>query len=481
MSMIRLFFIILLVVAAGVVTFLLSSLPGSVTIDAFDREIRLPLVLSILLLLFFGGTLALVWGGFVGLWRLPGKLGRSRRASKVKKANLALTDGLLAAEAGDVEVAHKLARKAASFAEDDRLKALLEARAAESAGDWIGAERAWAQLARLPGGQLAGLRGTATAAMERGDAEAAEISARQALELKSGADWPFNSLFDLQVSRGEWKLALETLALGEKRNLVTGDSLRRRRAVLHTAFAAGLPNNERVQAQKALAEAIRAAPGFPPAAWHGARQLRLDGKEKAALGVLELGWKARPHPALSQMVRQISIGASKDVLEERLQALIDTNPDHYESKVLSAELAMQAGDWVEAVKTLAILVEAAPTGRLCLLMERALKGYGDKTEAARWARMAVTASREGDWSDLEPKGGAFGYSAADWARLVYRFGDAGQLVHPRHETFAKELDVGRAMASLPAPDEAATGPRPNVKLPPGEMAAPLDYVPEDEV
>lgn len=477
--MVRLFFIILLIVAAGTATFLLSTLPGSVTIDAFQREIRLPLVLSILLLLLFGGALAMFWGGFIGLWRLPGKLGRSRRASKVKKANLALTDGLLAAEAGDVEVAYKLARKAASYAEDDRLKALLEARASESAGDWIGAERAWAQLARLPGGQLAGLRGTAMAAMERGDSDAAEASARQALELKSGADWPFNSLFDLQVSRGDWNTALETLSLGEKRKLITGDALRRRRAVLHTAYATGLPNNARAEAQKALADAIRSAPGFPPAAWHGARQLLLDGKDKAALGVLELGWKARPHPALAQMVRQLSIGAEKGLLETRLQALIDVNPDHYESQVLGAELAMQRGDWVDAVKTLALLVEAAPTGRLCLLMERALKGYGDKAEAARWARMAITASREGDWSDLEPKGGAFAYGAADWARLVYRFGDAGQLVHPRHEAFAKELDVTRALTSLPAPDEAEAIAKPNVKLPPGEMATPLDYAPDE--
>ncbi len=477
--MIRILVILLLVVAAAAGALFLNTLPGGVTFDLFGYEGRLNLAASVVALLLLGGIAAFVWGAFTGLWRLPGRFGKSRRAAKVKKANMALTDGLLAAEAGDVEVANRLAKKAAAFAEDDRLKALLEARAAESAGDWVGAERAWAQLARLPGGQLAGLRGTATAAMERGDAASAEASARAALELKSGADWPFNSLFDLQVARGDWQKALETLALGEKRKLIEGDSLRRRRAVLNTAYATSLPNGERASAQKALAAAISAAPGFPPAAWHGARQLLLDKKEKAALGVIELGWKARPHPALAQMVRQMSVGGDREVLRGRLQRLIEANPDHYESKVLSAELAMQKQDWVSAVKTLALLVEAAPTGRLCLLMERALKGYGDPKEAARWARMAVTASREGDWSDLEPKGGAFGYAPADWARLVYRFGDAGQLVHPRHETFARELDVARATAALPSPDEGADIAKPNVKLPPGEMAAPLDFVPED--
>jgi HemY protein len=476
--MVRLFFIILLVAAGGVATFLLAKLPGSVTIDAFGTQVQLPLVLSILLLLVVGGAVALFWGAFVGLWRLPGKIGKSRQMSRVKKANLALTDGLLAAEAGDVSVATKLARKAADHAEDERLKVLLEARAAESAGDWSGAERAWAQLARLPGGQLAGLRGTAMAAMERGDPSTAETSAREALALKSGADWPFNSLFDLQVARGDWKQALETLELGERRKLIKGDPVKRRRAVLHTAYAVSLPNGERAEAQKALADAIRSAPDFPPAAWHGARQLLLDKKDKPAMNVLTLGWKARPHPAFVQLVRQLSLGEEEAVTNKRLRSLIEANPEHYESKVLEAELAMTDGDWVAAVKTLALLVEATPTGRLCLLMERALTGYGDKTEAARWARMAVTASREADWSDLEPKGGAFAYDAADWARLVYKFGDAGQLVHPRHEAFAKELDVARALTALPAPEDE-TGTKPNVKLPPGEMAQPIDYVPED--
>ncbi|MEL7480314.1 MAG: heme biosynthesis HemY N-terminal domain-containing protein [Pseudomonadota bacterium] len=476
----RLLLLIVLIVAAGAGALYLATLPGSVQVDAFGLSIRLKLVWATLILVLFSGIAAAIWGLIAGLWMLPGKWGKAREQSRMRKANAALAEGLLAAEAGDVSAAVKLARKAAAHAEDERLKVLLEARTAEASGDWISAERAWAQMARLPGGQMAGLRGTAAAAMERGDTSAAEASAREALALPSGADWPFNSLFDLQVSQGEWSKALETLAIGERKKLIAGDSLRRRRAVLQTAHAVSLPNDQRAAAQKALADALRAAPGFPPAAWNGARQLMLDKKEKAGVDVIELAWRSRPHPALSQLIRQMSAGDDKVKTKARLQRLIDANPDHYESKVLGAELAIQERDWVAAIKTLAMLVEAGPTGRLCLLMERALKGYGDSSEAARWARMAVTASREGDWSDLEPRGGAFNYSAGDWARLVYKFGDAAQLVHPRHEAFARELDVARAMAALPAPPEAEDADtKPHVKLPPGEMGTPLDYVPED--
>ena len=201
----------------------------------------------------------------------------------------------------------------------------------------------------------------------------------------------------------------------------------------------------------------------------------MDEKIKAAQGVLELGWKARPHPALSQLARRLETNAAPSVIEGRLKNLVAANPDHRESRILGAELAMQSRNWLNAVKALALLVEEKPTARLCLLLEKALRGYGDLTEAERWGRMAVTAAREPEWSDIDPRGGAFQYANRDWARMVYAFGDAGTLIHPRYETSERELEAGRPVA-LPAPDkqqDTVKPPRTDVVTPP------LDYVPEE--
>ena len=475
--MIVLFLIVLLIVLAGLVVLWASRLPGGLVIDlGTGSTIEVELVFALLGLLLLGAAMAVVWSFFTGLIRFPTRFSKSRKASKVRDANRALADGLLAAEAGDALLAKKLSKKAAQHADDDRLKLLLEARAAEVSDDWSGAERAWGQLARLPGGQLAGLRGAASAASARGDTWSAEARTREALELKSSAEWPFNSLFDSQVASGNWSTALVTLATGEKRGHIKGDSLRRRRAVLYCARAAALQNSERKEAQRLLAEAIRSAPGFPAAAWYGARQLMIDGKVKAAQGVLELGWKARPHPALAQLSNRLDPEGTAAASAKRLDALIAANPDHRESRILKAELAMTRKDWLSAVKALALLVEENPTSRLSLLLEKALKGYGDPAEAARWGRMAVTASREPEWSDLDPKGSAFDYSPGDWARLVYAFGDTGNLVHPRYEASARELEAGRPLA-LPGPASAQPKPTtPNAHV----ATAPLDYVPNDD-
>ena len=453
------------------------QLPGEVVVrDATGELISFKSWLAALIMLILGGGIAIAWWLLSGIFVLPGKLGKSRQRVRSRKANSALAEGLLAAEAGDSKTALKLAKKAAKHGDDERLKLLLEARAAECNDDWAGAERAWGQLTRLPGGQLAGLRGSATAASERGDQITAEARAREALGLKSSADWPFNSLFDLQVSKGEWDKAIETLSIGEKRGIVTGESVKRRRAVLHTARAVAMPPERKQDAQKGLAEAIRSAPTFPPAAWHGARHLMLDGKLKAAQGVLELGWKARPHPALAQLARRLVEDDTREAIAARLKALIATNPAHRESRVLEAETAMDRADWVNAVKALAALVEENPTARLCLLLERALKGYGDAEEAKRWGRMAVSASREADWSDIDPKGAAFDYATRDWSRMVYAFGDVGELVHPRYETYGRELEAGRVMA-LPKPADEKLAPP---KAPTGPLTPPLDYASEDD-
>ncbi len=468
--------VLMLVVLGAVLAWWALSLPGEVTFPVGNDVVSIRTGIAVFLLFVLGALIALVWWLATGLLILPGRLSRSRRVSKARKANAALAEGLLAAEGGDAKSALKLARKAMRHAEDERLKLLLEARAAEANDDWAGAERAWGLLTRLPGGQLAGLRGAAAAASERGDTVTAEARAREALALRSEADWPFNSLFDLQVSKGEWDKALETLALGEKRGLIEGLNLKRRRAVLHTALATGLPHTEKTAAQKALAEAIRAAPGFPPAAWHGARLLMADEKTKAAQGVLELAWRTRPHPALAQLSRRLVAQDSRENTAARLKALIAAHPNHRESRILSAELAMDDGDFVAAIRALAVLVEENPTGRLCLLMERALKGFGDTGEAQRWGRMAASASREPDWSDIDPRGAAFDFDPRDWSRMVYAFGDTGQLVHPRYESYGRELEAGRVLA-LPQPDD---GPAPAPRAATAAMAPPLDYAPDDD-
>lgn len=70
---------------------------------------------------------------------------------------------------------------------------------------------------------------------------------------------------------------------------------------------------------------------------------------------------------------------------------------------------------------------------------------------------AAVAPREADWTDLDPEGPAFLYDDQDWARLVYIFGDAGQLIHPRMERGGRDVGAGSVLALPPALRGAAAG------------------------
>ena len=71
---------------------------------------------------------------------------------------------------------------------------------------------------------------------------------------------------------------------------------------------------------------------------------------------------------------------------------------------------------------------------------------------------AATAPAETDWSDLDPEGDAFDYSDQDWRRLVFSFGEKGELIHPRYEQGAarrKPLDmIASHKPETPKPSES---------------------------
>ncbi len=485
--MIRLVYLLLfcaLVAALVLGALWLNNVPWQV---ALERENQPDVVLNMtgvaIVLLLLGAVFALVWGLVTGVFRLPGKFRSMRRRGRTRKGNEALASGILAVEGGDLKSAKRYTQKALSDADDERLALLLDARTAEQEEDWTRAERAYAELARKPGAHLAGLKGLTGAAVKRGDFAMAIERAREALEMKGETgDWPFKSLFEIYVARGEWADARHVLSIGETKGHIDGASARRRRAVLYVAQAHGVMSSDPEEAERLLSEGVKLAPGFPPAAFHLSRLLMARDAIKPAISALESAWKARPHPALALIAERID-ALNEGGPRKAMTTLAQANKSHRETALLKADLAITEGDWTAAEKALGPLLQGTqPTSRVCRLMEIISRATGDPSAARDWSEKAGHAPREPEWSDIETDGSAFNYVHDDWARLVYTFGDAEQLIHPRHETYRAELDVVRNRA-LPAPEMSGPVPTPSpVKtdaLPhdePTPTPPPADYV-----
>mgnify|MGYP001613147822 CR=1 FL=1 len=103
----------------------------------------------------------------------PGRVGKASQRARVRRGQESLALGLIAAEAGEFDAARRHADKAEDLIDEPRLALLLQARAAEVAGDVAGAERAYAGMLQNEDTEVLGRKGLMNAALRRGDRTAA--------------------------------------------------------------------------------------------------------------------------------------------------------------------------------------------------------------------------------------------------------------------------------------------------------------------
>ncbi len=454
--MIRLAFYVAIALVIGIFAFWLAAHPGLVVVEAFGLEIRTSAAASLVLLLLLTFALAFSWRGLAWFIELPGQLRKTRAQSRRDKGYDALEMAVIAAASGDAQGAVKNAERVKMLLDRPALSGLLAARAAEAAGDIAGAERQYQNLLEDKRTALAARRGLVRAALERRDYHAAIVEAMAAFDAEPNAKWAFDALFDAQVAARDWTGAVASLSRGEKRGHIVQLAAKRRRAVLLAAESSQAEANGDMEEARRLAEkAVVAAPGFAPGAALAARLLVSAGKGWRAAGLLEDAWAAKPHPALALAYRDLKEDERDKTRAKRLRGFADLNATHRESLILIAETALDEDDAETARTTFAPLLETEirPSSRLCTLMSKVERAAGNKREANAWLTRSLSAPSEPDWSDLDPEGPAFGYRDEDWARLVYSYGDAGELIHPRHERFERiPLDPGQALF-LQAPEE----------------------------
>ncbi|MEZ5961747.1 MAG: heme biosynthesis HemY N-terminal domain-containing protein [Hyphomonadaceae bacterium] len=445
--MLRVAFLLIIAVLAALVSWqVITTDQGTVEITWFGTEITTSALFGLLVLVLAVAVTLPLLRLLMFLMDAPGRVGKASQRAKVRRGQEALALGLIAAEAGEFEEARRHADKAEDLIDEPRLALLLQARAAEVSGDTAAAERAYAGMLQNEDTEVLGRKGLMAAALKRGDRVAARAHAEAALKASKTATWPFQYAFDLAVQQGDWESAIETLDTGDKRKQIEDKVAKRRRAVLMTAQAQKLERERRGDKAAEMAQkAFRMAPAFAPAGAMAARLLVGEGKAERAAAILEEAWENGPHPALAHAYRDLIPDESQEARSERMRAFAERRRDSRETKIVLAELFMERGDWGGAQAALEDAYRENPSSRICILFAQVARGRGDENGARTWLAQAAAAPREADWSDLDPEGPAFLYDDSDWARLVYAFGDGGQLIHPRMERGGTDV-LGPVMA-----------------------------------
>ena len=433
--MLRLAFLLIIAVMAMLASWqIVTTDPGTVEVEWFGTQVSTSALFGLLILVAMIAVALPLLRLVMFLMDAPGRIGKHSQRARVRRGQEALALGLIAAEAGEFEEARRHADKAEDLIDEPRLALLLQARAAEVSGDTAGAERAYSGMLQNEDTEVLGRKGLMAAALKRGDRTAARAHAEAALKASKTATWPFQYAFDLAVQAADWENAIEALEIGDKRKQVEDKVAKRRLAVLMSAQAAKLERERRADKACDMAQkAFRIAPGFVPAGALAARLLVAEGKAERAASIMEEAWENGPHPVLAHAYRDLVPGETREARAERMRTFAERRRDHRESKIILAELAMERGDWGGAQAALADAYSENPSSRICILFAQVARGRGDENGARTWLAQAAAAPREADWSDLDPEGPAFMYDDSDWARLVYVFGDGGQLIHPRME------------------------------------------------
>lgn len=401
---ILLFLLVVALAAFGATWLVDHGRPILIVIDSYEISLS-PLMAAILAL----ALVLVIWLfvellGFLGaLWRfLRGDetaLSRYFNRARERRGFEALAEGLTALASDEPRLALEKAAQAQRLLRRPELTLLISAQAADKAGDRKQAIRLYKELAKNEKTRFAGLYGLLRQKLAEGDIDTALRIAEEAFALKPRHEPTLNTLFTLQSRRHEWEKARETLKAELKAGILPRDIHRRRDAVLALAEAREKAAAGDMKAADRLAlEANRLSPDLVPAAVMAADALKRAGSLRKASKVLRKAWEVQPHPDIAAAFAALVPDETPEERRKRFKPFLKIHPDHPETRMLEAELALAAEDFPAARKALGTLPETDPTVRSLALMAAIEKGMGAPDPVVKaWLAKAVTAPRGPAW------------------------------------------------------------------------------------
>jgi len=479
------FLLAVAVLAAGFVW--VADRPGDVAITWMGYRIETSVMVAALALIAVVIVLMLLWSIVRGIWRSPEQVSLFFRHRSAVKGYLAITRGLIAVGTGDLRTARKATTDAARLSPGDPLALLLAAQSAQLAGDRVGAERAFREMARRADTKQLGLRGLYIEAQRRDDRQAARLAAEEAVKASSAPAWAGQALLDYHCAAGDWAGAIS--ALEHMKGTLEKSEYRRKRAVLLTARALTLENADRDASRAAVLEAVKLAPDLVPAAALAGRRLAEAGEQRRARKILEKAWMISPHPDIAEAYANLRLSDSARDRLARLRKLADMVPGRLEGALAVARAALDAREFAGARAALAPYI-SAPTRHVATLMAEIEEiEHGDEGRVREWMSRAMRASGDRAWTadgvvserwmPVSPDGRLDGFTWKVPLAEISVTRPVIEITSPPAKTPTPLLP----QASTPPPDTKLPGksakPAKAAKAKPVEPVIPLVHAPDD--
>ncbi|MCR6671184.1 heme biosynthesis protein HemY [Devosia ginsengisoli] len=377
----------------------LISLPGTLTLEAAGYRMQPRLGAAIVIFIVIAILVIGLWAIIRRILSAPRNMARRRSERRREQGVEALSDAIVALQAGDPARARMLAQDAQARLPTNAAARLLEARADLALGDMPAAREHYRALIASEKTAVAALTGLYDQARAQHRPEAALTFARKALALAPQSGWAADAVFDDLARRGQWAAAVAMVNVEQAQSREDRARKRRRQAVIETARAREAETSDPLAALDHALTALKLLPDFVPAALIAARIHINRGDTRKAMSLLRRIWRATGHPDVATLYAHAQPGASAVERLKRLGEIIQTPPPHRAAGMVLARSAIDAYDWPLARKALAPFIGADATQGVASLMAEIEEGQsGDQGKAREWLARAVRAPRDPAWT-----------------------------------------------------------------------------------
>lgn len=397
--MFRVLSFLLVIVALATGLAWLADRPGALVINWQGYLIETSVFRAVVIFTLLVGAIMLIWSLLRGAFSTPAAIGNFVNRRRQKKGLEALSTGMIAIGAGDQAAATRYALQARKSLPNEPMTQLLRAQAAQLSGDKATSRRIYEAMLNAPDTEQLGLRGLYLEAEREGETEAARHFAERAVALNPKLTWAVDALFAIQCKIKDWTGALETVKTARKNGQMEKGTANRRRAVLLTAQAQSLEENDQERALALATEAHSLAPDLIPAGAIAGRIHASKGSTPRATKIIRKTWSKAPHPDLATAYAYARLGDSPRDRLDRVKKLASGNPYSLEAPIAIATAAIEAKAFDEARAVLEPLKGDRQTKRVCTLMARVeAERQGNKGKVREWLARAVTAPADPAWT-----------------------------------------------------------------------------------
>ena len=392
-------FLFRLVLVVGLIIWL-ADRPGTAHIEW--RDFAFDMSAAVLLVIVAGIAYAFVL--LNRLWRFiidgPRVWKLNRHIGKLKDGQTELTKGFAALAAGRPSDAGRSAVKARKLWGETPTTRLLQAQAAQLAGDAGAAKSIYQSMTADPLAAPIGYRGLIMAALRAGNLDEAQRQCQLLEATKADVPWLSLARFEIALRSENWREANAALAKARKAKTLPAPLADKNEAALLLADARiALQDSLPKKAIELAEKAKRLRSDWAPATLALAEALIVAKHERAASRLIEKAWSKAPHPQFIPLYYWAMHPEKPMESFKMIDRLTRGTREAAPSLMALADAALKADLWGEARRFLMLLVNTrqATQQTYQLLARLELRETHDEKASAAWLAKVAAAPLDPTW------------------------------------------------------------------------------------